>query len=278
MPRRCTSRSASVSRSRRRRSSFPSRTARVRRFAGRCHGPLQSGLQISHRTQSLLATSGSGRGSAFSRWATLSLSPLTASTRARPIFSSFVAGFERLDRAPCALPVSRASSVRNGSASPFVGARIQIVDQVLQRAEFADLGASQHHHGEGQGDARRRLAFVLPRLFDHRRSRPDCAGARSPRRRRRASCRPYRSGTADRRRGSFRRAAWRASRARRAAPWRPWRASARRSGRAPPRDCVNRPVVSMAAICTLEFRSRSRKAIFGPADSSRIFCRAISDS
>jgi len=40
----------------------------------------------------------------------------------------------------------------------------------------------------------------------------------------------------------------------------------------------NRPVVSIAAIWTLEFKSRSRNAIFGPADSTRIFWIAISDS
>ena len=40
----------------------------------------------------------------------------------------------------------------------------------------------------------------------------------------------------------------------------------------------NRPVVSMAAICTFWSRSCTRNVTRGPADSSRIFCKATSDS
>ena len=38
------------------------------------------------------------------------------------------------------------------------------------------------------------------------------------------------------------------------------------------------PVVSIAAICTFWSKSRSRKAMRGAADWSRIFCKATSDS
>src|ERR1035441_2244044 len=264
---------------------------------------LQSGLQVPHGTQSLLGDFGIGVSAHFFQVGDAIFVSTHREHARQADLLVFRRRLERLIERLTGAAIARHFR-QEGQCLPFVGAGIQIIDEETQRAEFAGFGPPQHHQGERQGNPRRRLAFVLPGLFDEPHVRR-IAQAREAFGRGAAHLlllivlvllvdfAAPRGGPA----GAalcvcsslaFRSCCWIARlrgsgsmaseprAARRTLTSLALRRTSIRSGTAA--RLRNRPVVSMAAIRTLEFRSRSRNAICGPTDSSRIFCMAISDS
>src|ERR1035441_10082283 len=166
IPRRCTPRSASVSRNRRR----PSRTGLLA-CPGQAGRPvLQSGLQVLQGTQSFLSDCGIGVSAELLQVGHAGFVATRGQDKRQTDFLILGGRGERRIKRLTGGAVAR-YFCQERQSHPLVGARIQIVDEELQRAEFADFRSPQHDHGEGERNPRRRLAFVLPRLFDRRRVR-----------------------------------------------------------------------------------------------------------